>query len=110
MYMTVARPHDPHGEIDVPLSDARGTLPQLLDEHVREGEVVFLTRHGRRVGALVSADVAEHLGEMEDAYWSARATQAKRDLEASGEQPIPWAQALTVLEATDADEAASGDR
>ncbi|MFD9737125.1 type II toxin-antitoxin system prevent-host-death family antitoxin [Umezawaea sp. NPDC059074] len=108
--MTASRPHDSHGEIDVPLSDARGTLPQLLDEHVREGEVVFLTRHGRRVGALVSADVAEHLGEMEDAYWSARAAQAKRDMEAAGEQPIPWEQALVVLESADADETSGDER
>ncbi|WNV84024.1 type II toxin-antitoxin system prevent-host-death family antitoxin [Umezawaea sp. Da 62-37] len=108
--MSHARSSESHGEIDVPLSDARGALPQLLDEHVREGEVVFLTRHGRRVGALVSADVAEHLGEMEDAYWSARAAQAKREMEASGEQPIPWAQALAILEAADSDEVPGGNR
>lgn len=110
MSMAAAHPLNSHGEIDVPLTDARGTLPQLLDEHVREGEVVYLTRHGRRVGALVSAEVAEHLGEMEDAYWSARAAQAKRDMEAAGEQPIPWTQALAILEAADADEASDGGR
>jgi hypothetical protein len=36
----------------------------LLDTRVREGGVVYLTRYGRRVGAVVPAEVAEHLDDI----------------------------------------------
>jgi hypothetical protein len=71
----------------------------VLDTRVLEGGVVYLTRYGRRVGAVVPADVAEHLDDVEDAYWSTRVEQVL----ATGEPTIPWREALTRLEAGDTD-------
>jgi len=95
-YMT-ADPISPHGEVEVTVTDARGQLPELLDTHVRDGEVVYLTRYGRRIGAVVSAEVAERLGEMEDAYWSRRAAEVL----ARNEPTVPWHEAVAELEAGD---------
>jgi prevent-host-death family protein len=88
---------DDHFELTV--TDARAQLAELLDTRVREGGVVYLTRYGKRVGALVPAEVAEHLDDIEDAYWSARVQQVL----AKGEPTVPWHEALTRLEAEDVD-------
>lgn len=88
---------DDHVELTV--TDARAQLAELLDTRVRDGGVVYLTRYGRRVGAVVPAEVAEHLDDIEDAYWSARVEQAL----AKGEPTVPWSEALARLEAEDVD-------
>ncbi len=92
LYVTAAQP-----DREITVTDARGQLPALLDTDIRDGNVVYLTRHGRRVGALVPADVAERLEELEDAYWSARA----HEVLAKGEPTVPWDQAVAELEAGD---------
>ena len=89
-------PDDP---VELTVTDARAQLAELLDTRVREGGVVYLTRYGRRVGAVVPAEVAEHLDDIEDAYWSARVNQAL----AKDEPTVAWADALARLEAGDAD-------
>jgi prevent-host-death family protein len=85
--------------VELTVTDARAQLAELLDTRVRDGEVVYLTRYGRRVGAVVPAEVAEHLDDIEDAYWSARVQQVL----AKGEPTVPWPEALTRLEAEDVD-------
>jgi prevent-host-death family protein len=89
-------PDDP---VELTVTDARAQLAELLDTRVREGGVVYLTRYGRRVGAVVPAEVAEHLDDIEDAYWSARVNQVL----AKDEPTVAWADALARLEAGDAD-------
>ena len=88
---------DDHVELSV--TDARTQLAELLDTRVRDGGVVYLTRYGRRVGAVVPAEMAEHLDDIEDAYWSARVEQVL----AKGEPTVPWPEALARLEAEDID-------
>lgn len=80
--------------IEVSVSHARANLPELLED-VREGGVVYLTRYGKRLAALVPAAAAEYLERAEDDYWSRRARDAM-----TGDQPaIPWEQVVTELEA-----------
>lgn len=86
--------------MDVPVSDARGQLSELLDTRVRDGGVVYLTRYGRRVGAVVPVEVAERLDELEDAYWSRRAAEVL----AKDEPTVPWDEAVALLESGDADQ------
>ena len=85
--------------VELSVTDARAQLAELLDTRVRDGGVVYLTRYGRRVGAVVPADIAEHLDDIEDAYWSARVEQVL----AKGEPTVPWPEALARLEAEDVD-------
>lgn len=91
-----ADPIDPNLSVtaarELPATQARNRLPELIEE-VRDGGVVYLTRYGRRVAALVPADVAESVERMEDDYWARRAMDALR----SGESPISWEQALAEL-------------
>ncbi len=96
--MTAAQPHEPPHQVEVTVTDAQVTLPELIDTEVRDGAVVYLTRYGRRVGAVVPAEVAERFEQWEDAYWSHRAAEVlHRD-----EPTVPWEQAVAELEAGDA--------
>jgi prevent-host-death family protein len=58
-------------DVKITVTDARGQLGKLLDTHVNDGGVVYLTRNGRRIGAVVAPDVPEKLEALEDDYWSA---------------------------------------
>jgi prevent-host-death family protein len=51
-------------DVELSVTDGRAQLAELLDTRVREGGVVYLTRYGRRVGAVVPAEVAEHLDDI----------------------------------------------
>jgi prevent-host-death family protein len=82
--------------IEVSVSHARAHLPELLD-NVRDGGVVYLTRYGKRLAALVPADAAEYLDRLEDEYWSKRANDAVK----SNEPSIPWEEVVAELEVAD---------
>jgi prevent-host-death family protein len=98
LYMTAAQPHMLPNQIEVTVTDARAKLPELIDTEIRDGAVVYLTRYGRRVGAVVPAEVAERFEVWEDAYWSHRAAEVlQRD-----EPTVLWEQAVAELEAGDA--------
>ena len=75
------------------MTDARNRLPELAETTIRDGGVVYLTRYGRRVAALVPADVAENYERIEDAYLSALADEAKADTE----DPLSTAELLKEL-------------
>ncbi len=98
LHMTAPQPRGPDDVIEVTVTDARGRLPELIDTQVRDGGVVYLTRYGRRVGAVVPAEVAERFEQSEDAYWSRRAAEVLE----RGEPTVPWEQAVAELEAGDA--------
>jgi len=52
--------------LDVALTDARSSLGELAMRVEYGGETVYLTRHGRRAAAVVSARTAELLEQLED--------------------------------------------
>lgn len=104
LYMTTAQPHEKSDPVEVTVTDARAQLPELLDTQVRDGGVVYLTRYGRRVGAVVPSEVAERFEQWEDAYWSHRAGEVL----ARDEPTVPWEQAVAELEAGDAGTGARG--
>jgi antitoxin (DNA-binding transcriptional repressor) of toxin-antitoxin stability system len=78
---------------ELSLTDARNRLPELAETTIRDGGIVYLTRYGRRVAAIVPADVAENYERMEDAYLSALADEAKADTEA----PLSTAELIKEL-------------
>jgi prevent-host-death family protein len=81
------------GVREVSVTDARGSLADLIDA-VRDGEFVYLVRHGERVAALMPADVAENYEQIEDDYWARRADDAKAAIAAGDEDTVSWQQYL----------------
>ncbi|MEJ2870450.1 type II toxin-antitoxin system prevent-host-death family antitoxin [Actinomycetospora sp. OC33-EN08] len=84
---------DLSGAREVSVTEARGNLAELIDA-VRDGEFVYLVRHGERVAALMPADVAENYERMEDDYWARRADDARAAIAAGDEDTISWQQYL----------------
>lgn len=85
---------DNDGAVTVPITEARADFAGVLDR-VREGNIVYLTRHGKRVGAVVPPDVAETYERLEEQYWRDRYDAAPRG------DTVPWRGALAEVEARD---------
>jgi len=83
---------------DVPLSVARATLSDVV-RRAREGSVpVFLSSHGRRVAAVIDAEVLERIVELaEDALDLRAVLEVEAEMARTGEQPIPWEQVKADL-------------
>lgn len=79
---------------EVSVSEARSRLAELIDV-VRDGEFVYLMRHGERVAALMPADVAENYERIEDDYWARRAEEARAAVAAGTEETVSWQQYLS---------------
>jgi prevent-host-death family protein len=79
-------PPDKSGIREIPASEARSRISELLDA-VADGEFIYLTRRGKRVAALMPADIAENYETIEDDYWTRRAEEARGRL-ANGEDEV----------------------
>ena len=97
-----AHPVDPAGDsgvMELPASEARSRISELLDA-VADGEFVYLTRRGKRVAALMPADIAENYEKIEDEYWARRAEEARARLAAGEDEVIPFDQLVAEAEGT----------
>jgi prevent-host-death family protein len=74
------------------ITDARGSLAAVVNQ--ARTEPVFLTRHGKKVVAIVDAAVFEKLL---DAWEDLQDIRALDEAEKSGENPIPWDQVRREL-------------
>jgi antitoxin Phd len=50
---------------EMPISEASGHLDQVADESAATGEVIYLTRDGHRLAAIVPAEVAAKVEAVE---------------------------------------------
>lgn len=90
-------PTDPSGTLELPATQARHRMPELI-ALVQDGNFVYLTHRGRRVAALMPADIAEHYEQIEDEHWARRAAEAHDRLAARPEVAVPWEQVIAELE------------
>ena len=73
------------------ITEARRRLAEVIDQARTEHEPVYLTRHGRRVAAVVDAEDLEAILKLAEDMADIRAAEAARaEMKATGEQPIPW--------------------
>lgn len=89
------------GDLELPVTQARHRMSELV-ALVQDGAFIYLTRRGRRVAALMPADIAENYEQIEDEYWAARAAQARDRMAAHPEAAVPWEQVIAELEGTTA--------
>lgn len=95
-----AQPVDPAGDhevMELPASQARSRISELLDA-VADGEFIYLTRRGKRVAALMPADIAENYEKIEDEYWARRAEEARARLASGEDEAIPFDQLVAEAE------------
>lgn len=73
------------------ISDARTQLAAIVDRARAEHKPVYVARRGRRVAAVIDADDLDHiLALAEDMADIRAAEQARAEMQATGEAPIPW--------------------
>ena len=70
------------GLTDLGITDARDNLAELVNEAAYTGSIRYITRRGRRVAAIVSAEDTERLERDEDAYLVRLADQALAEVQA----------------------------
>jgi prevent-host-death family protein len=76
---------------ELPVTEARARLADIVDQARVEHEPVYLTRRGRRVAALIGAEELERLIEAAEDLEDIRAAAAARaEMAETGTGPIPW--------------------
>jgi prevent-host-death family protein len=80
------------------VSEARKQLAAIIDQARADHEPVYLTRRGRRVAAVIDADDLDGILELaEDMADIRSAEEARAEMQATGEAPIPWEQVKADL-------------
>jgi prevent-host-death family protein len=70
------------GPDELPISEARDHLTDVVAQATYGGHITYVTKRGRRVGAIVPVEVAEAAEAAEDAYLSRLASDAEAELAA----------------------------
>jgi prevent-host-death family protein len=82
----------------VAISDAKQHLGALVDRAHLAHEPVFLTKRGRRVAALVDAELFERMLErLEDVEDAEAAEAARREMAETAALPVPWEEVKAEL-------------
>lgn len=82
----------------VAVSGARQQLAAIIDRARAEHVPVYLARRGRRVAAVIDADDLDRIVALaEDMSDILAAEQARAEMKATGEAPIPWGQVKADL-------------
>lgn len=74
---------------DLPITDARDRLADVVNEAAYTGRVTYLTRRGRRLAAIVSVEAAEAAELWEDEQLGRMADDALAEMARTGERPVP---------------------
>lgn len=76
---------------EVTVTEARARLAEVVDQVRVRHEPVYLTRHGRRLAALIDAEDLDALVQAaEDIADIEAANDSRREMAETGETPIPW--------------------
>lgn len=77
--------------VDVSTSDARSKFADIIARVQKHPAPIYLTRHGKRIAAVIAADEMDRLLELAEDMEDIRAADdAEREMEETGEAPIPW--------------------
>jgi prevent-host-death family protein len=87
--------------LEMSLSEVRAQLPDVTNRAEYIGETVYITKHGRRTSAVVSADAAQLLEDLEDLVDLNAVREALADVDADRDQPRPFARRTQRTESTD---------
>jgi prevent-host-death family protein len=73
------------------VSEARSQFASIIERVHEDHEPIYLSRRGRRVAAIIDADDLDRVLELAEDMADIRAAeQARAELKATGEAPIPW--------------------
>jgi len=73
---------------DLPVTDVRDRLADVINEAAYGGQVTYLTRHGRRLAAIVPVETADAAERWEDEQLGRMADEAVEEMARTGEKPV----------------------
>ena len=80
------------------VTDARQHLASIIERVRSQHDPVYLTLRGQRVAAVINSDDLERILELaEDMADVLAAEEARAEMKATGEAPIPWEQVKADL-------------
>ena len=80
------------------ITEARKQLATIIDQVRADHEPIYLTRRGHRVAAVIDADDLDGiLALAEDMADIRAAEEARAEMRATGQSPIPWEQVKVDL-------------
>ncbi|QLQ39857.1 type II toxin-antitoxin system prevent-host-death family antitoxin [Micromonospora robiginosa] len=82
---------------ELPISDARESLADVVSRAHYAGRITYVTRRGQRLAAIVPADLAEAIERAEDAVDVAAAREALARID-EGESPLPFTELRKELD------------
>jgi antitoxin Phd len=82
---------------ELPITDARDRLADVVNEAAYGGQITYLTRRGRRLAAIVSVEAAEAAEQWEDEQLGRMADEALAEMARAGERPVPLAEVLREI-------------
>ena len=84
--------------VEKSISDARRELPAVIDTARRTHEPVWISRHGRRIAAIIDAEQLERLQALaEDVADVLDAEAARAEMHRTAAEPVPWEQVKADL-------------
>jgi prevent-host-death family protein len=84
--------------VEKSISDARRELPAIIDAARRTHEPVWISRHGRRIAAVIDAEQLERLQALaEDMADVLDAEAARAEMQKTADEPVPWEQVKADL-------------
>ena len=90
MYMRITEPLN--------ITEARKQLATIIDQARTDHDPVYLTRRGRRVAAVIDADDLDGILALAEDMADIRAAEdARAEMRATCEAPIPWEQVKVDL-------------
>ena len=90
MYMSSNESHN--------ITNARKQLAAIIDQARADHEPVYLTRRGHRVAAVIDADDLDGILALAEDMADIRADEeARAEMRATGQSPIPWEQVKVDL-------------
>lgn len=87
----------PENAHELPITDARDRLADVVNDAAYGGQATYLTRRGRRLAAIVPIEAAEAAERWEDEQLGRMADAALDEMARTGEKPIPAAQLYAEL-------------
>ena len=90
MYMSISEPLN--------VTEARKQLSTIIDQVRTDHQPVYLARWGHRVAAVIDADYLDGILALAEDMADIRAAEdARAEMRATGEAPIPWEQVKADL-------------
>ncbi|MGH3545780.1 MAG: type II toxin-antitoxin system prevent-host-death family antitoxin [Mycobacteriales bacterium] len=85
----MAQPVSSEDSAELAVTEIRDNFAEVVNNAAYGGSVTYVMRRGRRLAAVVPAEAAEYLEQVEDRYWGEQTKEAVARIRAGG-STVSW--------------------